>query len=391
MNFDGLKQFMDHLTDWRIPGNSVRVYKDGKEVFRYESGYSNLEEKIKMNGTELFNIYSCSKPATVTAALQLYEQGKFLLSDPLYDFIPEFKDMTIKTKDGEFVHAKNHITMRHLFTMTAGFTYNTETPGWQKAREINGGRMATIDVAKCIAEDPLAFEPGERFNYSICHDILAAVVEIISGKRFREYMKDNVFGPLGMERTCYQFDEKFEDQMAEQYKFMNTDETNNVVLQSSYQKDEGYIKNVGKRRYHKHGPDFDSGGSGVITSVDDYIKFVAALANWGMGLNGERILSPGTIELLRTNQLTPEQRKYLTWPQLEGYGYGLGVRTMTDRAASGSNGSYGEFGWGGAAGATVLADPDLNLAMFYTHHMLNPQETYYQPRLRNVLYTCLGR
>ncbi|MBQ4516608.1 MAG: beta-lactamase family protein, partial [Clostridia bacterium] len=135
MNFQYMKNFMDSLTDWIIPGNSIVVYKDGKEVFSYQSGYSDLENKVKMCGGELFNIYSCSKPATVTAALQLYEKGKFLLSDPLYDFIPEFRNMYVKTESGELVKAKSPITMRHLFTMTAGLTYDTTLPCYEKAQK----------------------------------------------------------------------------------------------------------------------------------------------------------------------------------------------------------------------------------------------------------------
>lgn len=114
-----------------------------------------------------------------------------------------------------------------------------------------------------------------------------------------------------------------------------------------------------------------------------------ALANGGRGTTGERILAKGTIELMRTNQLSPIQLKDFDWSQLAGYGYGLGVRTMIDRSRSGSNGSMYEFGWGGAAGATVLIDADLGLSYFYAHHMLNPQESYYQPRLRNVFYSCI--
>ena len=113
------------------------------------------------------------------------------------------------------------------------------------------------------------------------------------------------------------------------------------------------------------------------------------MANGGVGPNGERILSAGTIELLRANQLGPVQLEDYNWPQLAGYGYGLGVRTMMDRARSGSNGSVGEFGWGGAAGANVLVDPDRHVSLFFAQHMLNPHEEHYQPRLRNVLYACL--
>ena len=163
------------------------------------------------------------------------------------------------------------------------------------------------------------------------------------------------------------------------------------VLQVKLYQDILPLINVGKSVPYVFGTEYDSGGAGVTTSVSDYSKFASALANGGVGMNGEQIISSGTIELLRTNQLDEKRLKCMTWSQLRGYGYGLGVRTMMNKAESGSTGSVGEFGWGGAAGATLLVDPDLKLSMFYTHHMLNPQETYNQPRLRNVLYTCLNR
>jgi len=119
------------------------------------------------------------------------------------------------------------------------------------------------------------------------------------------------------------------------------------------------------------------------------MKLIAALANMGTGLNGEQILSKNTVELLRTNTLTENQLKTFDWKQLIGYGYGMGVRTMMDRAKAGSLSNIGEFGWGGAAGATVLADPKIKLAAVYLKHTLNPREGYYMPRLRNALYSCL--
>ena len=135
MNFEYMKNFMDSLTEWIIPGNSVVIYKDGKKVFEYSSGYSDLEKKIKKTGEEQLYIYSCSKVATVTAALQLYEQGKFLLSDPLYEYLPEFKKMYVK--DGDRIKAaENPITIRDLFTMTAGLSYATNTPAFEKARKM---------------------------------------------------------------------------------------------------------------------------------------------------------------------------------------------------------------------------------------------------------------
>ena len=384
MNFEYMKNFMDSLTEWIVPGNSVVIYKDGKKVFEYSSGYSDLEKKIKKTGEEQLYIYSCSKVATVTAALQLYEQGKFLLSDPLYEYLPEFKKMYVK--DGDRIKAaENPITIRDLFTMTAGLSYATNTPAFEKARKLTDGKMDTRTVIKCLAEEPLLFEPGARWNYSRCHDVLAVLAEVVSGMRFSEYMKKYIFEPLDMNNSYYHTPNDVI--ISPQYIYEIQDTKNIVELQ---QKE--HTIGVVKRAYGNElvfGENYDSGGAGIITTVDDYAKFAAALANSGTGLNNNRILSSATVKLMKTNQLNEAQRKTMNWRRLRGYGYGLGVRTLIDKAESGSNSSIGEIGWGGAAGATIIADTEEKVALFYAHHMLNPQEEYYQPRLRNVLYSCL--
>ncbi len=393
MDFSALKDFMDRLTAWRIPGNSVSVHLDGKEVFSYRSGWADVEARVPMDETPdpLFFIFSCSKVATVTAALQLYERGLFLLDDPLYDIIPAFRDVTVLRADGRRTPARRPITLRHLFTMTAGLTYDTGTEAFARSRQETDGRMDTLAVIRNLAADPLSFEPGTRWQYSLCHDVLGAVVETVSGMRFSNYVRTHVFEPLGMTDSFYH-PEGHEDRIAPLYHFKNSGETHLADLQradASLNKADGVLRNVGKHNPDIYGPAYDSGGSGVITTVSDYAKLSSALACGGLGETGERILAPGTVELLRTDQLAPAQRRDFNWPQLSGYGYGLGIRTLTDKALSGSVGNLGEFGWGGAAGATVLADPSLRLGVFYAHHMLNPQESYYQPRLRNVLYACL--
>ena len=384
MNFEYMKNFMDSLTEWIVPGNSVVIYKDGKKVFEYSSGYSDLEKKIKKTGEEQLYIYSCSKVATVTAALQLYEQGKFLLSDPLYEYLPEFKKMYVK--DGDRIKAaENPITIRDLFTMTAGLSYATNTPAFEKARKLTDGKMDTRTVIKCLAEEPLLFEPGARWNYSLCHDVLAVLAEVVSGMRFSEYMKKYIFEPLDMNNSYYHTPNDVI--ISPQYIYEIQDTKNIVELQ---QKE--HTIGVVKRAYGNElvfGENYDSGGAGIITTVDDYAKFAAALANSGTGLNNNRILSSATVKLMKTNQLNEAQRKTMNWRRLRGYGYGLGVRTLIDKAESCSNSSIGEIGWGGAAGATIIADTEEKVALFYAHHMLNPQEEYYQPRLRNVLYSCL--
>lgn len=383
MNFEYMKDFMQSLTDWIIPGNSIVVYKDNKKVFEYSTGYSDLENKIEMTSEEQLYIYSCSKLATVTAALQLYERGKFLLTDSVSEYLSEFSDMRLKNGD----KAKNPITVQDLFTMTAGLSYDTETPAFGKARELTNGKMNTRTVIRCLAEEPLLFESGSRWNYSLCHDVLAVLVEVVSGVRFSEYVKKNIFDALDMTNSYYHAPKNVTEKMAAQYIY-ETDITDIVKLQQTKNRN-GTVKRTNGKNHLVFGEEYDSGGAGIITTVSDYALLTAALANQGLGINNNRILSPATVELLKTNQLNHEQLKSMNWQQLKGYGYGLGVRTMIDKAAGGSNGTLGEFGWGGAAGATALADTENKLAMFYAHHMLNPQEEYYQPRLRNILYSCI--
>ena len=295
--------------------------------------------------------------------------------------------MQVKTADG-LRDAEASITMRHLFTMTAGLNYNTTLPAYAAARQITAGDMQTREVIRCLAREPLEFEPGTQWQYSMCHDVLACVVEVISGKKFRDYMKENIFDPLGMKDTVYHND-AVQDRMATLYRYQDGSGSDIVAQQSgATPQGDGYWDIIAnKRPIYDFGPEYDSGGAGITSTVRDYVKFVAALARSGLGLTGERILAPGTVALLKTDQLTAGQRPYYNWSQLKGYGYGLGVRTMIDIGLGGSTGPMGEFGWGGAAGASVYVDTENQLALFYAHHMLNQQERYYQPRVRNAFFS----
>ncbi len=394
MDFQYLKNFMDYMAENKSPGNAIEVKIRNECVFKYATGFRNLEKQIPLSGDEHFNIYSCSKITTVTAALQLLEKGKFLLTDPLYDFIPEYKNMYIKDIDGKIHKAKEFITIGDLFSMTAGLTYNTDSDGIKKARNLTNGKMNTDIVARCIASDPLSFEPGESWQYSLCHDVLAGVVSIVEGKTFRDYVKQNIFEPLGMTNSVYHITDKIKGNLASQYRFIPNDgeQITDIVEAQKYGKsNNGTFIDVGTNVELILGEEYDSGGEGITTTISDYIKLMEALANFGLGETGERILSKNTVELMRTNSLNENQLKNFNWNQLTGYGYGLGVRTLIDKAKSGSLGNIGEFGWGGAAGANAIIDPEIGLSVFYAQHCLNPREEYYQPRLRNVIYACLGK
>ncbi len=379
MNFKELEAFLDSIVQWRIPGADCAIYYKNRPVFRYSAGYADIKSKKPISADNLYNLYSASKVITCAAALQLFENGKFLMTDPLWEYLPEFREMYIKkvldNGNVELVKAQNSITVRDLFTMTAGLTYELNTPSIKAARENAPNQSpATREIIKAIAEDPLMFEPGTHWNYSLCHDVLGGLIEVVSGKKFSQYLKENIFDPLYMKDTGFYLSDERTARMARQYSF--NDETNTAVEVS--------LKNV-----YVLGSNYESGGAGLISSVDDYIRFAAALCNKGKALNGEQILSRRTIELMKTNHLDETCMKDFNWIQLRGYGYGLGVRTMVNSAVGGSLSPVGEFGWPGAAGSYSLIDQTNELAVFYAQHLLNNQEPYVHPRLRNVIYKCL--
>ncbi len=390
MDFANLKNFMDWLTGWRIPGNVAVVYYKGEKVFEYASGYSDVESKIPMKGDELFNIYSCSKPVTCVAALQLLERGKFLLDEPIFNYLPEYKEMYVKGENDVKIPAKTPITFRHLFTMTAGLNYNLESEQIKKAVEITNGDADTVMVARCLADTVLAFEPGTRWSYSLCHDVLGALVEIISGEELETYVRNHIFKPLGVTDVHFRRTPDLKERMASQYNFeTRTQYADLVAAQNNADGLDGKWKNIGKDVAFVFGPKYDGGGAGMVISVPEYAKFANSLANGGICPDGSRILSPGTIDLMRCDQLGNDKIPGFDWAHLCGYSWGLGVRTMVDIGAGGSNGSLGEFGWDGAGGAYLLVDPERQLSMFYAHQMTNCQGPYVKPRLRNILYSCI--
>lgn len=378
MNFEKLRDFQDRLTAWRIPGNECIVYKDHREVYRYCSGYSDVNNKIPLSGNELMYFWSASKLITTSLALRLHEEGRFTMNDPLGEYMPEFRFMNVKkTIDGkeEIVSADKQIKIKHLFNMTAGFDYNFGTDHIENVRKSTDGHCPTREVARAIAKAPLCFEPGEHWNYSLCHDVLGAFAEVIAGKRLRDYAREVLFDPLGMDDTSYNLP--------------STEKMSRLSIQYNYRDDLGKYLPTNNTCGHILGDEYDSGGAGVVSGCSDYMKFADTIANFGTSVNGYRYLSPATINLWRMNTLDETQMKDFNWAHLDGYGYGYGVRTMMAPQKCGSLSPVGEFGWGGAAGVWVIVDPDNRLALVYTQHMLNNQEGFISPRIRNILYSCL--
>lgn len=377
MDFKPLASFIDRITSWRIPWAEVLVMHRNDNVFHYRNGYANLEEKTPIGDGAIFNLYSMTKIMTCVAGLQLVERGEMLLSDPLSDYLPEYADMTVKKTmaNGEIrlEKATRAITVRDLFTMTAGFSYDVGSPSIQEAVKRTDGTLPTRDFARALAKEPLLFEPGTHWNYSMCHDVLGALIEVVSGKSFGTYLRDEITGPLGMSDTAFNLNDEQQKRLIPQYAY--NDELEKAVRMDG----NGF----------RVGTELESGGAGLLSTVSDYARFLNALTGLGTSPEGVRILSQASVELMRTDHLNEMTRGDYSWDHMYGYGYGLGVRTHISKAGSGSLSPLGEFGWSGAAGCMAIIDPDSELTVMYAQHLLNSQEPYVQRRLRNVVYSCL--
>ncbi len=374
MNFEALTQFLNSLPERvGVPGTDCVVYHKRKEVYRHQSGYGDVETRMPVSPDALYNLYSASKLTTCVAALQLFEKGEFLLTDPLYDYIPEYKTMYIKEK-GLVRKAEKDILIRDLFTMCAGFNYDTRSQAILSTKKETGQVCPTLDVVRALAKEALDFEPGSRWQYSLCHDVLGGLVEVVSGKHFGAYCRQHIFEPLGMVDTTFLPTAEHERRLAPMYMF-------NEATQKA--------DRISSNNVFRFGSAYESGGAGVVSSVSDYGKLADCLCGGGKTAEGEKILSRHTIDLMRKNHLNYDGILEYGWTHMPGYGYGLGVRTMVDPVAGGSNGPVGEFGWGGAAGAYVQIDPENELAVFYAQHMLTSKEEYIHRRLRNIIYSCL--
>ncbi len=380
MNFDKLRAFQDRLTEWRIPGNDCAVYKDGETVYRHMSGYSNVERGAKIRGDELYFFWSATKLITTSLALRLFENGNFKMDDPLYEYIPEFRNMSVKiVTDGkvELLPAKNPILIRHLFNMSAGFDYNLFTSEIREVCRSTGFRSPTLDVARAIAQSPLQFEAGTRWKYSVCHDVLGAFIEVVSGKKLRDYAREALFEPLGMNDTTYNLP--------------SPDKMSRMATQYCWRDDLGKYISTNNSCGHILGSEYDSGGAGIVASCEDYMKFASCIADGGTAKNGYRFLSRDTVDMWKTNTLSPVQIRDLeaTFGHMRGCGYGYGVRTILSTDFADAPRECEEFGWSGAAGVIVMIDTSRRMALVYVQHMLTSHEAYILPRLRKILYESI--
>jgi len=381
MNFQPLKDFLDgYLAMLGIPGSDTVIYRNHEEIFRYQSGYDDIYLATPVKPDAFYNVYSCSKVATAVAMTQLIERGEIVVSDPLYAYFPEYRNVFVKVKDEagntvDFRKPSRPILIKDLLTMSSGINYNLASASIRSVIESTEGRAPTLDVISAIADEPLECDPGERFVYGLSTDVLGGIVEVVSGMRFGDYMRQNIFEPLMMNETYYHSTPDMASRFATHYNYDSKTRTANKI-------DFTDVK-------FRFGTEYDSAGAGVISTVSDYILLADALAAGGVGKSGERILSKHGVRLMSTNMLTPKQMLGLDGPQNDGYGYGYCVRVNMYPEDIGSIAPVGEFGWDGAKLCYMSSHMESGISVFHAEHM-GAFHSIVLPRLRNLIYSCIG-
>ena len=369
------------VTEGQIAGCSAKIVRGGETLFQGSFGYADIEKQTPMDDSTIFPIASMSKVITVAGIMRLYEQGLFKLWDPVSEYLPGFKHPTVALEkpDGgyEIVPAKGEVTLRQLFTMTSGVPYaGNDTAAARIQKEKGEAYLAehgtvppTVEYCNLVGGMPLAFEPGEKWMYGFSIDVLGAVIEVLSGKTLGAYLKETIFDPLGMKDTGFFVPPEKQSRAATLYHIRDG------------MKPDG-------REYPSEKPVFESGGGGLFSTVEDYSRFAQMLLRGGT-LDGERILGRKTIDLISRDHLTPQQQATHSWDTQRGYGYGLGVRVMTNPEIADINGSVGEWGWDGAFGNWFCVDPKENLTCVYLTTNLPGDHYRFIPKLMASMYASL--
>ena len=351
-----------YISAGEIAGASLLVLKDGEEKYRKVYGEADKENQVPMQRDTIFHLYSMSKPITATAVMLLFERGELDVRDEVGKYLPCFNNQTVWTENGE-VPAERNITVWDCLNMTTGIPYPCDhlESGRRmgnifseliKRREA-GETVDTMEWMRQVAKIPLVFQPGEKWMYGFSADVLGAVVEAVSGKKFGQFLQEEIFGPLGMVDTGFFVPEEKWHRFAVSYENWSS---NGRVLQPFTSSHLG--------EYYKSDVAFESGGAGLVSTIDDYAKFAKMLLNGGT-LDNVRILGKKTVEFMAQNHLTEAQRVDYTWDSTRGYGYGCLMRHLEDKGMAGTNGSVGEFGWDGWTGNYVTINPADNMVLLF--------------------------
>jgi CubicO group peptidase (beta-lactamase class C family) len=390
------KHFARYVDEHKLAGWLITVARHGKLAHVSCYGQRDIEAGLPVEPDTLWRIYSMTKPITSVAAMMLYEEGGFELTDPVYRYIPSFRDVRVFAAGSDIsyktVPATEPIRIWHLLSHTSGLTYgfirNHPVDAIYRARGFEFGTPRGADLAAVcdeFASMPLLFQPGAEWNYSVATDVLGRVVEVVSGQRLDEFFASRIFGPLGMTDSGFFAGPENHSRLAALY-------TRSLRDGSPTRMDA--MGNVALKPHT-----YLSGGGGLVSSAGDYNRFTQMLLHRPDSpageLDGVRLLSPRTVAYMVSNHLPGGAdleafgRPVSAETVSTGVGFGLGFAVVLDPLATKSLGSAGEFNWGGLASTTFWVDPAEQVtATFFTQLM--PSSAYpIRPQLRQLVYQAL--
>jgi CubicO group peptidase (beta-lactamase class C family) len=359
----------------RVPGAVALIARRGRVAYFESFGRRDPANGAPMTKDTIFRIYSMTKPIVSVAAMMLWEEGRFLLSDPIAKYLPELAAPKVAVQRGaeiELVPQARPITVQDLLRHTSGLTYEFRGSGpvhkMYMAAKIYNRHQSNADQVAALSKMPLLHQPGSKWEYSRSTDVLGRLVEVLSGLRLGDYLQRNILAPLGMIDTDFHVPSPKHARLAEA--FAKDPDTGATVQ----------LINV------KEAPMFESGGGGLVSTASDYARFLQLLLNGGR-LDGVRLLSRKTVELMTADHLGP-----ITGAPdllLPGYGFGLGFAVRLQAGIAPVPGSIGQYFWGGLAGTTFWVDPAEQL--FALMLIQAPgQRDYYRTLFRDLVYAAFA-
>ena len=366
-------------------GISVLVRKNGKDAAYAAYGCADASAGKKVERDTIFRLYSQTKPVTAAAVMLLCERGVIDLMDPAEKFLPGFRNQKV-CDNGRLVPAERPVNIRDLLGMTAGLCYpDVDWAGQCAARVFDENQRmmdagepgwSTVEFCDRLGREPLAFQPGAHFRYSTCADILGAIAEVASGRRFSDLLREELFDPLGMKDTAFWVPEEKRSRFARCYvrgKDGLTEWTGRNLCCGDYSR----------------APAFESGGAGLVSTLDDYARFADMLLGEGE-TGGKRILSPESVRFMTSAQLMPAPQAEI-WDSLWGFGYGKLMRVMLDPGQYAGFARRGEYGWDGWLGTYFANFPDEKMTILMMENTTDTGTATVTRKLRNAVLAAESR
>lgn len=369
-----------------VAGANLLVIQDGQEIYYDEAGYADIKEKKKITRDSIFRMYSMTKPVTAAAVMILMQRGAIDLYDPISQYLKGFENQRVEI-DGELVPVQREITIKDLLSMTSGLVYGGISQAGRatdalfeelKDKMYTKDALSTIEAMNRLGSFPLQFQPGTYWEYGTSADVLAALVEVVSKKRYSDFLKEEIFLPLGMKDTDFWVPKEKQNRLTKTYEV-----TPNNTLEVYTQNHLAIMQKMDVR------PSFESGGAGLVSTIDDYAKFATLLMNQGT-YEGIEILRPKTVEFMTRATLTPQQQKGLdTWDKMCGYSYGNLMRLMIDPSKAGDMAIEGEYGWDGWLGAYMANIPKEKLTILFMIQKKDSGTNALTRKIRNIILSSI--